>query len=191
MSRIEDRYFHVFHKSFFASIIFHCNNFSSRNHLRLDRSLRNGMVLRAFSSVHCTIVHCRIIYRRRMTKHNLHRRLRVAKWAAVWSHCARRRKRQFSHFCCVYTCVCGYVYGLVAFLHTMHIHSIRDSRRHSCTNNPGLRLPILEVWRVKSWRRGFNCKLGMFCDYPNRYVWKYNVLLVTIDTISQPYRMRF
>jgi len=36
------------------------------------------VVLRAFSAVHRAIVHRGIIYRRRMTKHNLHWRLRVA-----------------------------------------------------------------------------------------------------------------
>jgi len=94
-------------------------HFSSKSHHRFDRPLRNGVVLRAFSSVHRAIVHRGIIYRRRMTKHNLHRRLRVAKWAAVWSIVHDAVNVDSRVFCCVQVCVCVCGYACVSLRFSM------------------------------------------------------------------------
>jgi len=134
--------------------------FFIESHHKLDRLLRNGVVLRAFSSVHRAIVHRGIIYRRRMTKHNLHRRLRVAKWAAVWSIVRVAVNVDSRVFYCVQVCVWICVHSRCVSPCNACIH---DSQEHSCMNNPGS--PIPKAWRVKSWRRGFSRKLGMwFCD---------------------------
>lgn len=116
-----------------ARVLSRPRNFSSRRRFieepSLDRPLQN-VVLRAFSSVHRAIVHRGIIYRRRMTKHNLHRRLRIAKWAAVWSIVRVAvnvdslvfRSRVWA---CAYMSVYGYACDLVAFLYAMRIHATR------------------------------------------------------------------